>query len=81
MLTIGNNNFTDDCFEILKVGLTKNYSLEKIDITECKFQKRTIIINYVAGNSEKELQDIIIKHHLNHIKLPFITKEEFQLTI
>jgi len=38
-LRIGNNNFTDECLEILKLGFTKNFSLVKLDITECKFQK------------------------------------------
>lgn len=36
---IGNNNFGDDCFEILKKGLSDNMSLAKCDIRGCKFSK------------------------------------------
>ena len=38
-LRMGNNNFMDDSFDILKTGFTKNFSLSKIDISQCKFTR------------------------------------------
>ena len=39
MLYIGNNSFSDDCFDILVSGLKNNISLIKLDIRGCKFKK------------------------------------------
>lgn len=40
VLYIGNNNFSDDSFEILRQALIKNNSLNKIDLRGCKFSKK-----------------------------------------
>lgn len=57
-LDISVNNFDDTIFEMLKLCLNKNVSLQKFDIKNCKLKKE----------NEKELIEIIIKHNLNNKK-------------
>lgn len=64
-MNIGNNNFADDCFEILKTGLKNNISLQKIDIRGCKFKKQKdnegkVKNPYSLSDAEKELTEIIL---------------------
>jgi hypothetical protein len=54
LLNISNNDFNDSCFENLKTGFTKNYSLSRIDIHGNKFSKTP---------SEKE-REIANPYHL-----------------
>lgn len=50
VLNIANNDFNDSCFEHLKTGFTKNYSLAKLDIRGNKFSK-------TAEEKELELKE------------------------
>ncbi|KAL4433130.1 hypothetical protein ABPG74_010825 [Tetrahymena malaccensis] len=85
VLNIANNDFNDSCYENLKTGFTKNYSLAKLDIRGNKFSKtqeekeqelKDPFRMFTLSQTEKELTQIIIRHDLTAQKIQFFSESD-----
>lgn len=85
-LNIANNDFNDKCFEHLKTGLTKNYSLSRFDVRGNRFsktnrEKERELLNqyyiYELTEAERELTEIVLKHDLQSQKIQFLRESDY----
>ena len=75
---IGNNNFGDESFDILKGGLS-NSNLQKLDIRGCKFNKgdKDNFDKLQQSESEKSLMDTVLEKYSAKQKLNFVHQEDY----
>ncbi|KRW99664.1 hypothetical protein PPERSA_03465 [Pseudocohnilembus persalinus] len=92
-LYIGNNNFGDDCYDILRTALNTNYNLQKLDIRGCNFSKdltnidnsllyekqinSKLLSQYGQSSIERHLSEVILQKHFTKQRLHFVDEEEY----